>query len=155
MKWIGFIGVCLVSFLGCSSIGYVVGQSELVNICVRTVDEEDSLRGRQATYNRRGARLLLRDSPFSFRGICVAEAQGVQRRVKVCLVASSKCYHDRTTGIWPDEIKKYFERYPGSYKGACKEGTEHEDTCGQAHLFRMPERFVLGCLQYDRMCKQN
>jgi len=151
MRWLGICMLSLVFLSACVSTRW--GQSELVNVCARTVDEDGYLRGRQATYNREGARLLLRGSRHSFRGVCNATDQGVQRRVAVCLVASSKCYHDRTTYVWPDEVTKYFERYPGSYQGACS--NQAEDTCGQGHLFSVPAAFKLGCLQYDRVCQAN
>jgi len=41
-------------------------------------------------------------------------------RVDVCLVASGPDGEDVTTNLWSDQIKRYFERYPGSYCSKCE-----------------------------------
>ncbi len=153
MRWLGICMLSLVSFWGCSSIRLAVGQSELVKVCSRYVDDDGYLRGREAEFNRAGARLLLRNSPFSLRGLCPPNAQGEPRRVKVCLVQSSKCFNDRTTTIWEERKEWWFKKYPNSYAGTCKSGTEEKDTCGTSHLFKVSERFKIGCLQYDKVCQ--
>ena len=100
----------------------------LFTVCVRYVDAEGFLRGRQVTFNQHGRDMAMDKLPYSLDGACPVGMQGPTQRVTVCLVASSPCHHDRTTNVWGDQVEKYFERYPGSYRGKCT-GVETEDSC--------------------------
>lgn len=125
----------MILIFGLTSVGcflHLKGQQidHLNTVCVRYVDDEGYLRGRTSLFNDRGLGKVLAIYHYSEPGACVPEAQGPTTRVTVCLVASSKCYHDRTTNIWGDQIEQYFERYPGSYRGKCtSECSLHEDDC--------------------------
>ena len=134
--WI-FVGlVFLVEITGCALKGQRVDR--LHKVCVRYVDGEGFLRGRTALFNIRGAQRVLRAAIYTHRGECVEGAQGPPNRVIVCLVRSSKCYHDRTTNVWADQAPRYFARYKDSYYGPCDRRHaeadeaacwEHEDDC--------------------------
>ncbi len=103
----------------------------LLPVCVRYVDDEGYLRGRQVTFNTNGRNMALDKLPLSLDGACPAGLQGLTQRVTVCLVASSKCHHDRTTNVWGDQIEWYFDRYPESHRGKCtSECSAHLDDCG-------------------------
>lgn len=135
-KWTSFGTVSLVITLGlwALSIGSSCARynpSELHAICLRHVDEQGFLRGRDAQFNTAGYGRILREERYRFShdGRCVPSAQGPSKRIVVCLVKSSRCFHDRTSNVWEDQWPYYKERYPGSHKGKCK--TEKPDTCMQ------------------------
>ncbi len=143
--------ILLLAFVLALSSCAIKPQDALLTVCVRYVDTLGFLRGRTATFNRSGAARARSAHRFSHLGECVDGKQGPPQRVKVCLVGSSRCMHDRTTQVWADEIERYFKRYPGSYRGKCRE-KEVADTCVQSAMgFRYPEEF--GCLPFDRRCR--
>lgn len=129
--------VVLVILLAGGCIAYQ--PSQLEQVCVRYVGADGYLYGRDATFNTQGARAVLKRLRFSHRGACVSGVQGPSRRITVCLAASSRCSHDRTTNVWEDQWEQYRERYPWgihedsvdhSHKGACQsECSKQEDDC--------------------------
>lgn len=121
------VGIVILASVGCTLRGQRV--DELKRVCVRYVDGEGFLRGRTALFNTRGARRAI-GIRYSHVGQCDPQSQGPTQRVTVCLARSSPCHHDRTTNIWADQIEQYFERYPGSYRGACSgDCAKHSDDC--------------------------
>ena len=108
----------------------------LFTVCVRYVDDEGYLRGREITFNQHGRDMALKKLPYSEDGICTEGLQGPTQRVVVCLAMSSRCHHDRTTNVWADQVEQYFDRYPGSYRGKCD--SEPPDECGK-HIARVIE----------------
>ena len=102
----------------------------LFTVCVRYVDAEGYLRGREITFNKHGRDMALDKLPFSVEGGCPVGQQGATTRVIVCLAKSSACHHDRTTNVYGDQVDQYFEHYPGSYRGKCTgECADHPDDC--------------------------
>ncbi len=102
----------------------------LMPVCVRYVDDEGFLRGRQVFFNTHGRNMALDKFPFSVDGICPVGTQGPTTRVTVCLAISSPCHHDRTSNVWGDQVEQYFDRYPGSHRGRCtSECSTHPDDC--------------------------
>jgi hypothetical protein len=104
--------------------------SQLETVCVRYVDGDGFLRGHSLMFNSSGARKALRSHEYAHSGACIEGLQGQPQRVSVCLAKSSRCAHDRTTGVWEHDVERYFERYPGSHKGPCtSECSKHKDDC--------------------------
>ena len=117
--------------------------SELHTVCVRYIDSEGYLRGSTALYNTRGARRVLDLLSFSHAGKCSAQAQGPTRKSTFCLVASSPCFHDRTTWIWEGQEEYYLDKYPGSYYGKCtSECSKHKDECLKRAMYPSPPEIL-------------
>lgn len=127
----------------------------LAVVCLRIV-EGGYLYGRTATWASHRVPDFKGPLRYSHRGACVVGLQGPMQRVVVCLRRSSPCLHDRTTGVWPDQVDYYFDRYPGSHRGKCtSECAKHEDDCvARLNDFRGPEDWVGWMQHMDQLRRQ-